>query len=152
MTKDEEQREDQIWKFLKDKLDIHSKNALYIEAFTHNIDTNKNPNGKTNERLAYIGDLVINTAIGIHLYNKYPGWDNGCLTIEGNMLRSDPNLAKLAMSLEFEFPEPIISAPVDEKGQITMYAKALEALFGAIDLDQGFEKARALAEKHLLQP
>jgi dsRNA-specific ribonuclease len=28
--------------------------------------------------------------------------------------------------------------------------EALEALFGAIYLDQGFEKARALAERHLL--
>lgn len=145
-------KEEQIWRFLRDELDIHSQNALYIEAFTHNIDINKNPNGTTNERLAYIGDLVINAAIGIHLYNKHPGWDNGCLTIEGNMLRSDPNLAKLAMSSEFKFPEPIISAPVDEKGQITMYAKALEALFGAIYLDQGFEKARDLAEKHILAP
>jgi len=133
-------------------MDIHSKNALYIEAFTHNIDVHKNPDGKTNDRLAYIGDLVINAVIGIHLYNKHPERDNGCLTIEGNMLRSDPNLAKLAMSKELKFPEPIISAPVDEKGQVTMYAKALEALFGAIYLDQGFEKARSLAEKHLLQP
>ena len=67
-----------------------------------------------------------------------------------NILRSDKVLASWAKNFFKEYPNLIIVSDSNTIKNKTFYAKALEALFGAIYLDQGFEKARALAEKHLL--
>ena len=144
-------KEESIWKFLKEKLDIHSKNVLYIEAFTHDVDLNKNPTGKTNQRLAFLGDSVLNHTIAARVFKDNPGWVKGQLTTKSNKLRSNSNFADIFTN-KLKLPDEIIigdNKPVSEKGKFAMRAKALEALFGAIYLDQGLEKARMLAEKHL---
>jgi ribonuclease-3 len=149
---DNEEKEKHIWIFLQEKLDIHSKNALYITAFKHSIDINTDQNGKANDELAYLGDFIVNAAIGIHLYTQHPDWKNGELSEKSNTLRSDSNLANRVRKQLPDFSNLIIVADEKTDKNDTVVAKAVEALFGAIYLDQGFDKARALAEKHLLRP
>jgi len=146
-------QEEDIWRFLREKLDIHSKNALYIEAFTHSANPNAEPKPRTNGNLAYLGDSIINFVFGDYCYKKFhPEGTKGMMSKRSNAMRSDSYLSKLAQKLWEDYPDIIISdnPPRSKKGLATMRAKALEALFGAIYLDQGFEKACALAEKHLL--
>jgi len=151
MTREEQEKE--IREFLQDKLDIYSKNALYIEAFTHDAGDFKDPKNKTNQRLAYLGDMVVNFSFANHAFLQYPDYDKGQLTEECKTPRSDPKLAEAFIRLGLT-DNYIIKPPkqVYVDGEFTVRAKVVEALFGAIYLDQGFEKARALAEKHLLQP
>ena len=153
MTREEQEKE--IRKFLHEKLQIDNpdKFQLYVEALTHSLDLPKEKDLRNNSRLAYLGDFVINFSIGHFCFHKYyPEGDEGDMTILSNELRSNNILSQRAEPFFTGYPNLIYVADSKTERNTKFYAKALEALFGAIYLDQGFEKARALAEKHLLQP
>lgn len=73
------------------------------------------------------------------------------MTNLSNELRSNDILSQRAEPFFNGYPNLIFVANLKTKRNTKFYAKALEALFGAIYLDQGFKSARALVEKHLLQ-
>ncbi|MBA3046703.1 MAG: ribonuclease III family protein [Euryarchaeota archaeon] len=152
MTGEEQEKEIRKFLHVKLKIDNPDKFQLYVEALTHSVDSNKEPGLRNNGRLAYLGDFVINFSIGHYCFDKYyPEGDKGDMTILSNELRSDVILSQRAEPFFTGHPNIIFVADSKTERNTTFYAKALEALFGAIYLDQGFEKARALAEEHLLQ-
>lgn len=130
-------KEEPIWKFLSEKLDIHSRNALYLEAFNHEIPEGSGENN--NERLAYLGDRVINLIIAERLFEVHRNAGT-YLTPIGAILQSDECFAEVfarVLDVKYIFST---SYPSQKKGIQTMRAKAFEAFFGAIYLDQGIEK------------
>ncbi len=134
-------QEEPIWKFLKEELDIHSRNALYIEAFTHKHDDT----GTNNQRLAFLGDRVISLVIRNYYFQKDPQGDKGDLTDASIDMENEKTLAKKSVELGISSLMIGPNIPDEERPK----SEALEALFGAIYLDQGFDKARILAEKYL---
>ena len=135
-------REEKIWSFLQDKLGIYSKNALYIEAFSHKHDDS----GTNNQRLAFLGDRVISLIIRQHFFHKDPQGRKGDLSDASIEMEKEEYLAEKSVELGIHL---LMIGPNIPEGRGRPQSEALEALFGAIYIDQGFEKAKDLGEKHL---
>jgi ribonuclease-3 len=123
------------------------KIELYNEALTHS--SNGLPN---NQRLAFLGDSVLRLIIREHYFRGHPDWDKGRLTKEcGETIEPNKNFANIASNLEIvkyiKFGKTYDNRIDDVKENTTIKAEAFEALFGAIYLDQGLDKAKEIAKK-----
>jgi ribonuclease-3 len=122
------------------------ENKLYKEAFIHS-SSNSLPN---NQRLAFLGDSVLRLIIREHYYNEYRDWDKGKLTITCDDKESNKNFANIAIKLGLINCMDIKNRPPDSETHERLNAEALEALFGAIYLNRGFEETKRIAEKYIL--
>ena len=102
-----------------------------------------------NERLEFIGDGVLNCAIALALYNKFPELPEGQLSRMRANLVSQPALHSLAQRLDISHHLRIGEGEEKSGGRDrpSMLADALEAIFGAILLDSGFDSADATINK-----
>jgi ribonuclease III len=112
---------------------------LLREALTHRSFGTPN-----NERLEFIGDGVLNCTIALALYSKFPDLPEGQLSRMRANLVSQPALHSLAQRLDVSQHLRIGEGEEKSGGRErpSMLADALEAVFGAILLDSGFEAAQ----------
>lgn len=95
-----------------------------------------------NERLEFIGDRVLGLTVAALLYEMYPTEAEGELARRHAMLVSTETLASVADKLKL--------ASHIRHGHMTggrirhIMANAMEAIFGAIFIDGGFDAARAV--------
>ncbi len=112
--------------------------ALLQTALTHRSHSSPN-----NERLEFLGDSILNAVIACQLYERFPDVPEGDLSrLRANLVRQE-SLHQLALGIslgsyirlgEGELKSGGVSRP-------SILADALEAVFGAIWLDGGFEPA-----------
>ena len=105
-----------------------------------------------NERIEFLGDSVLNCAIASLLYERFSGLREGDLSRQrANLVRQD-TLAEIAQSLGLGEELSLGEGELKSGGfrRPSMLADGLEAIFGAIFLDAGFDSARAVIE-HLYQ-
>ena len=99
-----------------------------------------------NERLEFLGDSILNCTIAAALYDRFPLQDEGDLSrLRANLVRQD-SLHQLALALKIGDVLRLGEGEMKSGGhqRPSMLADALEALFGAVFLDSGFETARAV--------
>ncbi len=98
-----------------------------------------------NERLEFLGDSVLSTAISRHLYTEHPHWDEGEMSKRRSALvkRTVNNAVAESMGL---------GELLNSHGKISRdaYGDALEALIGAIFLDRGYETAERFVIERVL--
>src|SRR3989338_237926 len=129
---------------LEKKLGISFKNKeLLKEALTHRSYINENPDWplSQNERLEYLGDAVLELVTSEFLYNKYPKYQEGQLTSFRAALVNYQMLAHVAKEISLE-KYVLVSrgeAKDNGRGKEVILANAVEAFFGAVYLDQGYE-------------
>ena len=113
--------------------------ALLEEATTH-----RSAGSKNNERLEFLGDGVLNFVIAGDLYERYPRASEGELSRLRSSLVNKEKLAELAAQLDLGSFLKLGSGELKSGGfrRASILADALEAIFGAIYLDSGFESAR----------
>lgn len=112
--------------------------ALLRQALTHRSATRAN-----NERLEYLGDSVLNLVVSEATYRLRPDATEGELSRIRASLVKDATLIELATELEL-VPHLMVGGGVRKGGgyaRSSMLADALEALFGAVYLDAGFDEA-----------
>ncbi len=131
---------------LSKKLGVKFKNIdLLQQAVTHRSYLNENRNYKLehNERLEFLGDAVLELAITEHLYNNYPN-PEGELTAWRSALVNGDNLAKISNKMDVGKYLQMSRGEAKDTGRARQYllANALEAIIGAIYLDQGYEAAK----------
>jgi len=98
-----------------------------------------------NERLEFIGDSVLNCAIALALYRRFPQMPEGELSrLRANLVNKD-TLHRLARSLALGQSVRLGEGELRSGGAArpSILADTLEALFGAILLDGGFDQAFA---------
>lgn len=98
-----------------------------------------------NERLEFIGDSVLNCAIALALYRRFPQMPEGELSrLRANLVNKD-TLHRLAQSLALGQSVRLGEGELRSGGAArpSILADTLEALFGAILLDGGFDQAFA---------
>lgn len=126
-----------------EKLNYTFKNPQLLElALTQSgVDSAHN-----NERLEFIGDRVLGLTIAALLFEMYPDENEGELARRHAMLVSTETLASVADKLNL--------ASHIRHGHMTggrirhIMANAMEAIFGAIFVDGGFESARDVILSH----
>jgi ribonuclease-3 len=120
--------------------------ALLAEAMTHRSYTNEHHCGlPDNERLEFLGDAVFDLVISQYLMNSLPESTEGDLSRIRAEVRAMPSLANMARSLDLGSSLLLGRGEENSGGRNNdnLLADALEALFGAIFTDGGFDKARA---------
>lgn len=130
---------------LEKKIEVTFKNKdLLLTALTHRSYLNENPTWRLdhNERLEFLGDAVLELVVTEYLYTKYPN-PEGELT---NWRAALVNAVMLAqISLQFELNDYMLLSRGEAKdtGRARQYilANAMEAVIGAIYLDQGYDVA-----------
>ena len=135
-------------------LGVDFKNpALLVTALTHRSYLNENRTIKEhNERLEFLGDAVLELVSTEFLFHKMPDMPEGTLTsIRAALVRKD-NLDKAARKLDVG-SHLLLSRGEDAGGGRTnpyLLANAVEAIIGAIYLDQGIAPAKKFIELHVL--
>ena len=119
---------------------------LLTEALTHRSYLNEYPRWSLphNERLEYLGDAVLELLVSEELYTRFPNFPEGRLTVLRAALVNYQILAKVAEKIELQqFILMSRGEKIDTgKAREVILANAMEALIGAIYLDQGFEATR----------
>jgi ribonuclease-3 len=104
-----------------------------------------------NERLEYLGDAVLSFVVAELLFRRFPAASEGELSRYRASLVSGEALAALAAELGLGERLRLGDGEMKSGGQrrATILADALEAVFGAVYLDQGLDAARGAAERLL---
>jgi ribonuclease III len=113
-------------------------------ALTHRSFANEKGVPEHYERLEFLGDAVLGLVSAEWLYERYPELPEGELSKLKAQLVSRTSLANWAEHLELG-PELKIGVGEERSGgraKANLLADSLEALFGAIYLDDGLEAAR----------
>ncbi len=126
--------------------------SLLQQAFVHRsyINENKGSGLSHNERLEFLGDAVLELVITDFLYKKYTGKTEGDLTAYRSALVNADTCAGIATKLAMSEYLHLSKGESKDVGRARQYilANALEALIGAIYLDQGLETAKNFIEKN----
>jgi len=116
---------------------------LLSQALTH-----RSHSAAHNERLEFIGDAVLNFAVAAVLFERFPEIPEGELTRVRASLVEERTLALLARGLGIA-DEMLLGEGMRKSGGEwpSVYADALEAVFGAVFVDAGLDAARAAVER-----
>jgi ribonuclease-3 len=125
---------------LAEKLGVQFNNIdILRQAVTHRSYLNENRGYKLdhNERLEFLGDAVLELVVTEHLYENYPN-PEGELTNWRASLVNGEMLAKISKNLGVEEFLLMSRGEAKDTGKARQYllANALEAIIGAIYLDQ----------------
>jgi ribonuclease-3 len=141
----------EFYLFLKDLLGFYPRNLkLYDLAFVHKSASTIDSQGKfvNNERLEYLGDAILGAIIADFVYNRFPQEDEGFLTKTRSKLVNRSFLTKLTFDMGLHvFIDSNTTKNIDKSH---IYGDALEALIGAIYLDQDFQAAKFFVTKKIL--
>lgn len=120
--------------------------SLLEEALTH-----RSAAGRNNERLEYLGDAVLSFVVAEMLFRAYDGATEGELSRYRSSLVSGETLGTIALELGLGEHIRLGEGELRSGGfrRRSILADALEALIGAIYLDQGMDAARAAVERLL---
>ncbi|MFC3111153.1 ribonuclease III [Undibacterium arcticum] len=113
--------------------------ALLQQALTH-----RSHSGLHNERLEFLGDSVLNCVVASLLYERYSDIDEGDLSrVRANLVKQQ-SLYEIAQRLELSQFLRLGEGELKSGGfrRPSILADTLEALLGAIFLDDGFNAAR----------
>lgn len=140
---------------LEKKIEVVFKDKdLLKQAFVHRsyLNENKNSNLTHNERLEFLGDAVLELVITDFLYKEYKDKAEGELTSYRSSLVNADTCANIATNLSVNDFLLLSKGESKDTGRARQYilANALEALIGAIYIDQGYDGARIFIEKNFV--
>ena len=126
---------------------------LLITSLTHRSALNEKKGSQvSNERLEFLGDAVLEIIVSNYLYHRYPHLPEGKLTHMRAKIVQTKTLAATAEKLQLG--KHLILSKGEKKagGQKnpSLLADCLEAVIGAIYLDQGIKKTEEFIQKNLL--
>ena len=124
---------------------------LLREALTHRSYLNENPSWPLphNERLEFLGDAVLELTTTEELFNRYPEYAEGQLTSLRAALVNYQMLARVGMAMGLDSFILLSKGEAKDTGRAreVIVANAIEALFGAVYLDGGYEKAKQIVNQ-----
>lgn len=133
-------------KLFKDK-------SLLEQALTHKSWVNENRNQReSNERLEFLGDAILEFIVSKEIYNTFPKKEEGYLTTLRANLVNAQNLARLAKKIGIG-PKLYLSRGEEETGgreNPSLLADTIEAIIGALFLDQGIDVVYSFIKENLL--
>lgn len=117
---------------------------LLQQALTH-----RSHSAPHNERLEFLGDSVLNCAVAHLLFERYTKLDEGDLSRLRSNLVKQQTLYEVAQRIELAQYLRLGEGELKSGGfrRPSILADTMEALFGAIFLDGGFERARLTIAK-----
>ena len=140
---------------LAKKIGVEFKDInLLRTACTHRsfLNENKGASLEHNERLEFLGDAVMELVVTSFLFRKYPKKTEGDLTAFRSVIVNTVSLTKVAEHLGLN--DFLIMSKGESKdtgrARSIILANAVEAVIGAIYLDQGYNSAANFISDHIL--
>jgi ribonuclease-3 len=122
---------------------------LYEQAFIHrSISSSQYGKRRNNERLEFLGDAVLDAIIADIVYKHFPNKKEGFLTNTRSKIVQRDSLNYIALELGID--KKVTSMPYATTHHKYMYGNALEALIGAIYLDQGYKRCCKFVKKRII--
>lgn len=128
--------------------------SLLKEAMTHRSYLNEHPHWPwgQNERLEYLGDAVLELVVSRFLFEKFAEFPEGKLTSLRAALVNYRMLSKVASDISLD--RFVLMSKGEAKDSVKakeiIMANAMEALIGAVYLDQGYDIAGKFIEKFVM--
>lgn len=124
---------------------------LYEQAFLHKSSSIEAGDGKwlNNERLEFLGDAILDAVVADIVYTHFQNGREGFLTNTRSKIVQRDNLNRIATKLGLN--EKVVSSTKQHSHNNHMYGNALEALIGAIYLDQGYKGCYQFVENKLIK-
>jgi ribonuclease-3 len=131
--------------WLRDALGYECRDPALLEAAL----THRSAGGPHNERLEFLGDAVLNCVVAMLVFREFAAADEGDLSRFRASLVSGEALAVLALEINLGDQLRLGSGELKSGGfrRKSILADTLEALFGAIYLDGGFDAAAGVIER-----
>ena len=140
-------------KFEKNIGIIFKNKDILKQAFTHRSYLNEHRDSELvhNERLEFLGDAVLELIVTEHLYNKYPDHTEGELTSYRSALVNAITLSDAASKIEMNNYLLLSKGEAKDVGRARqiILANTIEALIGAIFIDQGYEVAKYFISRNI---
>ena len=135
--------------FLKNKFGVRPiSQRLYLEAITHSSYKNIENSKYDNERLEFLGDAFISLAVANYLFKVYPDENEGYLTQLRAKIVSRESLNKIGEDIGLQ---NFILYQKSSNNYKSLVGNTFEALYGAILIDIGLEKAQKSIEEFILK-
>lgn len=126
---------------------------LLRRAFTHRSYLNENRGAESshNERLEFLGDAVLELVVTEYLFGKYPDSNEGDLTAYRASLVNAITLSEAAQKIGVNDYLLLSKGEAKDTGKARQYilANTMEAIIGAIYLDQGYELSKYFISKNI---
>jgi ribonuclease-3 len=124
---------------------------LYKLAMVHRSKPVKLDNGRwaNNERLEFLGDAVLDNVVADFLYTSFPGKHEGFLTSTRAKIVQRESLNRIGNSLRLDTHVHALTHSSSHNSYIC--GNALEALVGAVYLDQGYTRCRKFIIDRLIK-
>ena len=137
---------------LQEKLGYHFNNLEHLRlALTHRSIGHRPE--ENNERLEFLGDAVLQLTVSSYLYHKFPKLPEGELAKIRSLLVRESTLAEVARDMELN--RCLIVGKGEKRAQAqerdSLLCDVLEAVYGAVFLDGGYNEARRVIIEHLPQ-
>jgi ribonuclease III len=128
---------------------------LLIQAVVHRSYLNEHPNFHLhhNERLEFLGDAVLEIIVTEYLFHHFPKTPEGDLTNWRASLVNAKMLSLIAIEIgleKFLFLSKGESKDSNSKARQFILANSVEALIGAIYLDQGVKEAKKFVSRLII--
>jgi ribonuclease-3 len=124
---------------------------LLIRSLAHRSWCAENPGMGSNERLEFLGDAVLGLIVTDYLYRTYPDMPEGELAKVRASVVNSAALAELAADLDIG-EALLLGKGEDQSGgrhKPSILADAMEALIGAVYLDQGWSGSETMVMRLL---
>lgn len=124
---------------------------LYEQAFLHKSSSIETKEGKwiNNERLEFLGDGILDAVVADIVYKRYPNKKEGFMTNARSKIVQRETMNKVAAELGLQNLVVYSTKIISHNNH--MYGNALEALIGAIYLDQGYEVCYKFIKEQMLE-
>jgi len=138
---------------LQNNLQYHFKNINLLKtAFSHTSYAHeKSTNTKSNERLEFLGDTILNLIISEKIYMHKPEISEGNMSKIRSTIICEDTLYQVALKLQYN---NFIMLGIGEerlggRNKASILADAFEAVIAAIYLDGGFDEAKSFVLRNL---
>ena len=123
--------------------------AIYELALTHR--SVRDPIDQNNERLEFLGDAILSSLVAEYLFKRYPYKGEGFLTEMRSKLVNRQQLNDIALRMGLN-KVAIFNKSDGALRTSQIFGNTLEALVGAIYLDQGYTFVDKWVLRSLIQP
>lgn len=141
-------------KVFAEKLGIEIRNeSLFQESITHRsyLNEHRGYGLDHNERLEFLGDAVLELVVTDHLYRNYPNPEGELTSFRAAVVNGEI-LAEIGGNLGLGDFLLMSRGEAKDTGRARMWllANAMEAVIGALYLDQGYDAAKEFIEKNVI--
>lgn len=124
---------------------------LYEQAFLHKSSSFEVGDGKwvNNERMEFLGDAILDAIVADIVYRKFPTKREGFLTNTRSKIVQRETLNRIGVEIGLD--KMVRYSTKISSHNNHMYGNALEALIGAIYLDQGYDECYRFIDERIIK-